>query len=302
MRLQVPVRAVCVCVVLAMLALSFVGCATREDDQPASEEPPQIPPESSFVMDFDDFASQNPRSLILGGKGQIAAQVSPAQSNAASPASGRYALGDRANWGFAAFNVGFWNTLAVVGLAVPVASFGESFHHVPTRQPDHSWVWTYEVTVQKATYTAELHGRYTESGVRWDMYVTKQGEYSNFRWYYGESNVRATEGYWIMMNRPADPSDLLRIDWHRNSNHGTSDIRYTNIVPGGPENGGYIFYEVSTDSPYNLSYDIYNKGKDNHTYIEWSNATKAGRVKDPLHFGDSQWHCWDDNLNDVACP
>jgi hypothetical protein len=285
-----------------MMALSFAGCATSENGQPASEEPPQIPPESSFVMNLDDFASQNTKSLIPGSKGQIVEQVSLSPSYGAPSGSGKYAPGDRKNWGFAAFNVGFWNALVIVGLAVPVASFGESFHHVPTRQPDRSWVWTYDVTVQKAVFTAELHGRYTDSGVRWDMYITRQGEYSDFLWYYGESNLAATQDYWILKNKPSDPTDLLQIDWHRNPAGGTSDIRYTNIVPGGPENGGYIFHEVTTDSPFNLSYDIYNKGKDNHTNIEWSNATKAGRVKDPLHFGDNQWYCWDSDLADTPCP
>ena len=49
------------------------------------------------------------------------------------------AIGDRSNWSYAALNVGFWNIVGVVGLAVPVASFVESFKHSPVQQPDNSW-------------------------------------------------------------------------------------------------------------------------------------------------------------------
>ena len=120
--------------------------------------------------------------------------------------------------------------------------------------------------------------------------------------YYGGSNLPATEGYWILKKNPSDPTDLLRIDWQRDLAEGTHDIKYTNIVPGGPENGGYIFHGVTTEEPYDLFCEIYNKGKDNHTYIKWSSITKEGQVKDGSHFGDSGWHCWDSEHLDVECP
>jgi len=71
------------------------------------------------------------------------------------------ALGDRSNWVFAALNVGFWNLAGFVGLAVPVAAFEGSIKQTPVKQPDGSWIWTYSITVQGVTYTAELHGKYT---------------------------------------------------------------------------------------------------------------------------------------------
>jgi hypothetical protein len=197
------------------------------------------------------------------------------------------------NWSFAAVNVGVWSTVLAVGWAVPVAASVESFNHTPVQQTDYSWVWSYSVTVSGAAYTAQLHGKYQTGGVRWDMYITKQNEYSNFHWYYGESDLPATQGYWILANKPSDPTDLLQIDWHRNLADGTKDIKYTNIVPGGAENGGYISYGITSQTPYNHFYEIFNKVKSEHTYIEWNGDTKEGRVKDSLHFGNDQWHYWD---------
>ena len=102
-----------------------------------------------------------------------------------------------------------------------------------------------------------------------------------------------------MKSKPSDPTDLIRIDWRRNPSRNTSDIKYTNVVPGGPENGGYISYAVTGSTPYDRTYTIYNKGKNQTTYIEWNSATKEGRVKDAAHFRDDSWHYWNSELLNV---
>lgn len=279
---------------LTLMALFLVACTNGGPGTRAPSQPPQIPPQSTFVMDFADFA---PPALT---------SVSPSPS--AIPAffkrsddlrSTTQATGDRSNWGYAALNVGFWNIVGALGLAVPVASFLESFKHSPTQQPDLSWVWTYSVTIQGSTYGAELHGRYIDRGVRWEMHVSKQGEYSDFVWYYGESDLPATEGFWVLKNKPSDPSDLIRIDWRRNRVENTGDIKYTNVVPGGAENGGYISYSVIRSTPYDRTYDIYNKGRNQTISIEWNSTTKEGRVKDSAHFRDDSWHYWNSELINI---
>jgi hypothetical protein len=269
--------------------------------EPDIEKPPEIPPASTFIIDFDDFLSPKPGSASLGGTEQSFQYVAFTLKDSDLFADNLYAPDEQKNWGFAALNVGFWNTVLFVGLAIPVASFVESFNHSPEQQPDYTWVWSYDVPVEDQLYTAELHGKFIDNGVRWEMYISKEGEYSDFQWYYGESNLPVTEGFWILMKSPSDPTELLRIDWHRDITDGSSDIKYTNIVPGGPENGGYILYEVTTESPYDRFYEIYNKGKDNTTNIEWNSSTMEGRVKDSRHFGDSDWHCWDFDHQDVEC-
>ena len=305
-------------VALAILALLTAGCARQAvnnqptsnqaangqpaNNQPASTAtPPEIPPVSTFIMDFGEFTSPKTSTDDQGHQSVGTQLVSFNQPN-----SVLLSMGDteesRKNWNYAALNVGLWNVVLVVGLVVPVAAFVESFKHEPVQNPDYTWVWTYEVPVQGDIYSAELHGRYIENGVRWDMYISKQNDYSNFHWYYGESNLPATDGYWILKNKPSNPTDLLRIDWHRDLSDNTNDIKYTNIVPGGPENGGYIFAGVTSDEAYDRFYEIYNKGKDNHTYIQWQYITDAGRVKDTRFFGDSEWHCWDSSHYDVGCP
>ena len=287
-----------------LLALLTAGCGKQAgNNQPEDVAvPPEIPPITTFIMDFGKFTS--PKTLTYHQDDQsLAIQlVSINQQNRALSSTNINTMGSRKNWNYAVLNVGLWSVVIVVGLVVPVAAFVESFKHKPVQNLDYTWVWTYDVPVKGEVYTAELHGRYIDNGVRWDMYTSKQDDYSDFHWYYGESNLPATEGYWILKNKPSNPTDLLRIDWHRDLSDNTHDIRYTNIVPGGPENGGYIFYGITSDEAYDRFYEIYNKGKDNHTHIQWQYITDEGRVKDTRFFGDSKWYCWDSEHYDIDCP
>ncbi|MFO8009256.1 MAG: hypothetical protein R6U89_00435 [Dehalococcoidia bacterium] len=316
--------------IISMLGLVTAGCeeedtrsspqttqpaATETSTPPVTEEPtpttpaptstdvpPEIPPLDSLKIDFGAFQSLGETSALPDASQYGFQLASYERPNEEKSSHGTAALGDQSYWNHAAFNVGIWSAIIVVGLAVPVAAFAASFHNIPLQQPDGSWVWSYDVRVGGVVHSAELHGKYIADGVRWDMYISKDGHYSDFHWFYGESDLPATEGFWVLKNKPSDPTDLLRIDWHRSIEDGTGDIKYTNIVPGGPENGGYIYMENTDDTPYGSYWDIYNKGKDNHTYIEWNRNTQTGRVKDAKRFGDSQWHCWDSNHKNTECP
>jgi hypothetical protein len=253
--------------VLVIPLLTIAGCGNASGA-------PTIPPEETFVISFQDF----------GTSGLI-----------------RFDIGDQSNWNYAALAVGIWSTVIRVGLAVPVAAFQASFHNIPLHEPDGSWLWSYSLNIGGSIYTAKLHAQFITEGVHWAMNITKEGEYEDFPWYYGECDLPATEGFWILEKSPTEPTDLIRIDWSRDISAGTYAVRYTNIVPDGPENGGYIDTQYTKGVPYDHIWDLYNKGQDNHTYIEWSGTTEEGRVKDSKHFGDEDWHCWDGDHKNVEC-
>ena len=258
-------------------------------------------------MDFDDFKSDGTAASTTVDTGKIVQLAGFSIDGDDIYSSGQYAPGDQSNWVFAAGNVFIWSALVLIGSAVPVASFAASFNHTPQQQPDLSWRWSYNVWVGVKLYTAELHGEFiddyngTDAGVRWEMYISLDGEYTDFLWYYGESKLPATEGFWVLKDNPTDDNDLIQIDWERNLVDDTYSIQYTNILPGGPENGGYISFEATTDVTYDRHYDIYNKGQDNLTEIEWNSTTQEGRVKDVNHFGNDDWYCWDSNHLNTNC-
>jgi hypothetical protein len=256
------------------IAVVAVNCKKKKKEDTT---PPTLPPPSSMVMNYDDFKKS-------------------AMKDADSVTS--------VNHDWAAFNVGVWNLILTVGLAVPVASFYEAFNHQYVQEGDNLWVWTYSFVVANVNHTARLTGQYVENNqkVQWDMYITKDGFYKDYHWYTGLSAISGLEGNWTLNESPTVPSPLLGIDWHRNTSTGASDIKYTNVKPGGPENGGYIYYAVTPGAELDAIYDIYNKGQDNLTNIQWNRASKNGRIKDPKHFLNSDWHCWDNTFADCVCP
>jgi hypothetical protein len=264
----------CLLLVLIVPLVTTTGCGS-------TAQAPIIPPVETFAIPFGDFQNMG------------AHEVSSFASN-------------QSNFDFAALSVGLWSTVGTIMLAVPIAAFKASFQHTPVQQDDGSWIWSYTVNALGPTYTAELHAQFeTEvlaQGIHWAMNISKAGEYDDFLWYYGESNLPLTQGFWILKQSPTVPTDLLQIDWSRNISAQTYGVKYTNVVPDGPENGGYIDTQYTGGVPYDHIWDIYNKGQDNHTNIEWSQATCEGRVKDYNHFADDDWHCWDVTRTNITCP
>jgi len=269
------VRTLPIISLIGFIAL-IISC---EDDKSTSpqDQAPTIPPKSTMVIDFSDF----PDTTTTSGLEKLSVS--------------------RNNWAWAALNVAVWNSVLTITLAVPVAAFIEAFNHQPVQQPDGSWLWQYSISVHEVLYTAKLFGKTVTEGAEWRMLLTKEGAYNDFEWFTGFSNLPATEGTWTLNKDPNLPSPFLYIEWHRNTQEGTADIKYTNVVPEIPENGSYIFYGKTNEIPYNRFYDIFGAENNYLINIKWNYEQLFGRVKDPFHFEDETWHCWDDKLFDIDC-
>ncbi|MCK4664813.1 MAG: hypothetical protein KAT68_18220 [Bacteroidales bacterium] len=252
-----------------ILILVFTACNKEEKED--NGKAPEIPPESAFVIDFSNFSGQQ----------KSTDEILTTQ-----------------NYSFAAFNVAIWNAIITIGLAVPVASYVEAFNHEAEYQGNTTWKWTYNF---QSVYTAELYGTIEKDSVVWTMYISKSNEFDKFLWYSGTCDIAATGGYWVLNKSPEENHKLLKIEWTRNKTNQTGTIKYTNVEPGGSENGGYIYYGFTDGTPYNAFYDIYNKGLDRLIEIEWNRDDHSGRVKAEFHFGDTDWHCWDIDYQDIDC-
>lgn len=258
-------------ILMIIILLPMSGCQ-KEDNDPA----PNLPPESAFVMDFSDFTDE--QKAVLANETYV-------------------------NRSLAVLNVAFWNTVVFVHMAVPVATFKEAFNQQPQLQDDGSWLWSFDVVVGQTTFTANLYGEIVSDQIEWNMYVSKSGAgaYEDFLWYSGTSLIGNKQGEWTLYKSAADPTPFVGIEWFKNDD-GTEGITYTNIVPEGPENGGYISYEVTGNTSYDASYNIFTKGENNLVEINWSRETKAGQIRDPKTFSDEEFHCWDENGVDIECP
>lgn len=130
--------------ILTLIVLLLTACTNDNPINP-QEQAPVVPPQSTFIMDFNDFPDTS--SLAIFPKFQFGDTVS------------------FANWGWSAVNIFVWNSVLTLTLAVPIAAFAESFNHEPVLQPDDSWLWSYNVSVFGIVHTAKLFGKNTTEGV-----------------------------------------------------------------------------------------------------------------------------------------
>ncbi|OFY66952.1 MAG: hypothetical protein A3H98_14485 [Bacteroidetes bacterium RIFCSPLOWO2_02_FULL_36_8] len=255
-----------------------ISCKKEEE----KKEAPAIPPASTMQLDASSFDTTK---KIMNE--QINLRAFPLT---------------KANWLHAAGNVLVWNVVLTVGLAVPVASFYESFNHTASQTSDNVWEWTYGFKALNIDHTAKLRTTLqSDNTVKWEMFISKANSFTDFLWYSGTSDLANSTGTWTLNDNPTSKKALLSITWNRNTTSGTADTKYMNIVPGGVENGGYIHYGITSDATFNAYYKIFNKGKNNLTDIKWNRTTKVGQVTDSIKFKDTQWHCWDAQLNDAVC-
>jgi hypothetical protein len=274
-----------VLVALLGLALIWVACDSEDDDydggvEPESQAPP-LPPEGSLLMEFDDFDTTD----------QFVKNTTPLVAAATIQ-----------NWFYSAATAGAWQFVITFTMAVPVASFVAAFDAEPVYDGDGWWVWSYDFTAQSADYSADLKGRIVADSVEWEMYISKQGVYEDFLWYTGTHDLFATGGQWNLKHNHSNPEPFLQVDWSRDTVTSTGELKYTNIISGSVDFGGYIHYGSTSGADYDRFYTIYGPSTPKTTEIEWNHSTKAGRVRDEHHFGDSDWHCWDEDLQDMDCP
>ncbi|MBN1415562.1 MAG: hypothetical protein JW973_10715 [Bacteroidales bacterium] len=252
-------------ILMVVLVVSGITVSSCEKDK--DNDAPALPPESAFVIDFSDFQNNQKSTLT------------------------------KANWATAAVTVGVWNTVLAVTLAVPVATYIQAIQQPAIRIDNDSWKWSFSVTVASVVYTAVLYADVAGTEVTWKMYVSQQGGFSDFLWFKGTCDILRTHGTWTLYHSPLNNVEFINIEWTHNYENNTGDIKYSNVVAGTDGYGDYIHYGVTTDTPYNVFYDLYDKSENKIVEINYNSVTKAGSI-----YYNDLWHCWDSNLDDITCP
>ena len=269
---------------LGLFTLFIQSCQQDPIEEPQTDVAPQLPPAQSFIMPFTGFENADTSGL-----------VSDEEIESRSPSTFR-------NWFYSATNLVVWNTLVGVTSAVPVIAFGEAFNHRPTRVGDGIFLWSYDYNIGDRTYTANLTGQFINGGedTKWEMRISQSGGFSEVLWYSGIVSVDENKATWTLNYQPENPTPFLRIEYQNNESTSEFFIRYTNIIPGDEGNGDYIEYRIQPDTEFNRAYDVFleNEG---FLEIQWDEPSSAGRVRNPEHFGDNDWHCWDAELRDTDC-
>jgi hypothetical protein len=252
-----------------MISLVITSC--KKDDK---GNVPDLPPVESFQMDFSDFT------------------VFPDTTDNLK------SLNTYKHFTYSYVTVGVWNLVTTVALAVPVAVYLESFNHTPEFLGDDTWQWTYSVD----TYTARLVAtRISNEKFTAEMFISKTGigAYEDFKWFEGTVRYDHTQASWKMYESPVNNVQWLSIEWSKDWEADTSQITYTNVKAGAEEFGSYITYGITDDADYDAFYTLYSVEAE--VNIKYNTETKAGRVKAPVYFEDSDWHCWNELFQDSDC-
>lgn len=268
-------------VTLAFSITLFSSC--EEDPMPAPSAAPEIPPTEMF---------------------SIPTAVMDHSSTDTTSSHATYH-----NWVHAGINLVVWNTIIVANISIPTAAFARALDENPVYIGNGIFEWSYQYVAPpilgEETYDISLTGEYINNGqdVRWIMTASQVGGFTNFEWYRGIVATNHTEGNFTVNHQPNNPAPYISIDYLGDPSTSDESIRYTNINPSSNEIGGYIEYRVEPGNSFNRAFDV-NGGPNNpgsFLEIQWLDPTMEGRVKNPDHFNDTDWHCWDTNREDTAC-
>ncbi|MEW4923205.1 hypothetical protein [Algibacter sp. 2305UL17-15] len=276
----------------SFMILSLIVLASCSTDNEGNDNlvAPNLPPEASMVMDFNTFNGQASKST-----------------------ENKFTLPpDKSNWLYSSVVVGVWHTALVTTLAVPVASFQTAFRHKAEYKGNAVWEWKYTVDGFTSQYAARLTGELVGNEVLWKMYITKSGidAFDEFMWFSGTSKVDGKSGHWMLNHSAAYPENMLRIDWAVEGEE-IGNIKYTYVRELNNERetdtfkNSAITYGLQAGD-YDAFYDVYVYDNNSKNFVsadmEWHRTNHNGRVKAEYHFGDTDWHCWDNKGENVVCP
>jgi hypothetical protein len=272
----------------ALFLLTILICSFLTSCKKDKGNPPTLPPEESMTIDFSNFVSGNKSAdLISVPKGV-----------------------ENSNWEFAALIAGYFRTIIVGTLAVPVYSFKLVVDEVPAYLDDKTWQWSYSASLLNVTYKARLTGQIRTTDVLWKMYITREGAggFAEFLWFEGTSKLDGTGGQWILNYSSQYKEPVLQIDWTKiGTAMGTIKCTYVRTLNDNrvadPFKTSYIEYGKKTGT-YNSFYNIhyYNGLAFSEMFVEWNSTTRNGRVKCSDHFDDDSWYCWNGLLVNITCP
>lgn len=207
----------------------------------------------------------------------------------------------RWHWLHAGINILVWNTVVVVNLAVPVAALDAAFNEEAEYLGGGVYEWKYQFDEAEETIEVKITGAYrsTEDEIDWKMTLSPIGSDEEFVWLTGFTTPFESE--YTLYHQIEDPEPYLLLNYQENPNNPEEKTtRFTSIIPDGENNGDYIEYRTTPDEPYNRGYDVYQSDED-FLEIQLNEPAGDGRVRHPIHFGDEEWRCWDEEKKDVEC-
>jgi hypothetical protein len=111
------------------LSILFTGLSCNKEDP---DNPPELPPVESLVMDFSDFSQQ--------------------------PGAKKSTEGTYVNFLHSYLTVLFWNIAATVTFAPPIIAYSYALQQTPEYLGDNTWEWGYSVPWDNDSLLVTLTG------------------------------------------------------------------------------------------------------------------------------------------------
>lgn len=264
-------------IIVIMAAFTMSGCKKDEDE----DNPPDLPPTNALLMDLTGFEEQPGVKKSEEGF---------------------------TNFFQAFFTVAIWDGIAVAPVAFPAMAYAEAFNHDPVYKGENSWEWAYSKTINQIEFSARLVSkRISNEEFTLKFYVTTSQpililespvKLDDFLWFEGTVRYDRTEADWTLYDVSSSEA-YLSIHWEKDWEEDTWMIKYTIVVTGDPQNGSYIEQGHTDRTDFNAYFT--SSYLSNMIYIEWETTTFSGRIKAEYSFGDTEWHCWDENKMDIVC-
>jgi hypothetical protein len=258
--------------IILLSAMLFSGCKKDKGD------PPALPASETMIIDFSNFSASTKSAISgLDQKGT-----------------------NDTHWEYAATVAGIWKAIINTTLIIPVTAFKLAIDQDPVFVEEKTWQWNYNVTVASVAYKVKLRGKIEATEVTWKLYVTKEGDFTDFLWIDGSSNLEGTSGAWTINQSPASATALLRIDWTKTA-AAIGTVKYTYVKSGDTFSSSYIEYGLTTGA-LNAFFNVYYKNdlKFSDVEIQWNTTSKNGRVKSADYL-EGVWYCWDSGHLNVLC-
>ncbi len=251
-------------IIIAFMFFLFDACT------PIEKTPPVIPSVESLSFDFSYF-EQN--------------------------------ITEDTHYAFAIERISTWKALLQDSINIHYTTLSETSYNDFEFQKDETWLMNFAFDIEDINYYANFFGIIEPDTVLFKTFLSFETDTLSFL--EGKFFNNTKTGEWIL-NKPGFDEDtiytgikFMSVDWSLDSLDQT-EIKFTDNQTG-LSNLNYILYKDSVDTEYSSYVNVYESGSDNHSVIEWNNLTKKGRIKDPLHFSDENWHCWDKTYKNIDC-
>jgi len=229
---------------------------------PKEKTPPPIPPIESASIDFSYFEKETK---------------------------------DNTNFSFVTEKVLKWKALLQDSLSIHHEILNTAAQNKFVFQKEKTWLSDFSFSIEnKGMYSAKFFGIIELDTVSYKAFVSYDF-FSDIIYLDGSAYNNTKIGKWEFNKIQLIDSTkikLLTANWDFSN---INKIKITNNQAG-EENLNYILQIDSVDNEYNYYIDIYNKGDENHSIIQWNSSTNIGRVKDKLRFNNEDWYYWNSNF------